>query len=394
MLSVNTQLASTLVPMASTLIPMPEDGLDAINEGAIAQAWIIRERVIRVAQEIASRPPENMAQMGYYCHNLDDRLQSACDIVAMKRNKNGKSLLSRLNKVRKRMRKAIIHAQRREKKWEQMEWGSREKNIDNVKKVVTAHLGLSKTPPPVGTPEWNEERGKILSIKFAQFREWNLIGSCNYNNEFFSSYIDVLIASFGNYNLKRWMFQSLGRFVFGSASEETNNLITEEDTFIVKDVLRGYPLAMEKLQKKCFQIHVCGCEHLDLDEQKNMAFVRLVNNIQIMGLDCPIALSILWRAANKCCRISSYFKSLKFRFTEDRGMDYIVTSRSQEDFSTGNVGEDTHDKKTAKLDIQKLSHHLTQRERIIINQYTEGEIDITDERVQSIIYKLQKMVVN
>ena len=47
-----------------------------------------------------------------------------------------------------------------------------------------------------------------------------------------------------------------------------------------------------------------------------------------------------------------------------------------------------------KLDIQKLSHHLTQRERIIINQYTEGEIDITDERVQSIIYKLQKMVVN
>ena len=81
-------------------------------------------------------------------------------------------------------------------------WRSRKQTIINVKTEVGKKLELPEKAPTKGTPEWRKNRKKILKLRSRKLIKWKLARAF-VDNDYFDSYIDVLIAAFDeDYDIK------------------------------------------------------------------------------------------------------------------------------------------------------------------------------------------------
>jgi hypothetical protein len=105
-------------------------------------------------------------------------------------------------------------------------WKSRQEVIANVKETITEKLNL--TFPKVGTPEWHEERRRIMALDSQILESWGLKPAFSSQKYGFKSYIKALEVALAYYLLFREDFMPLEWKTREQTIENVKKVVTQK----------------------------------------------------------------------------------------------------------------------------------------------------------------------
>lgn len=253
-------------------------------------------------------------------------------------------------------------------------YSSREQTLKNVREVILAKLKLPAFQDQSVTKRLISTN-QLISIKGKEhFNAWGLRGA--WNTQWFNSHIDAIIAAFPEYELKRWYFTNFGRIAFKTAVIDPTARIKKEDRELIDKVLADTEGCLEELVRYVYAIPVRSNSELELNEQKSKAFEKVLENIRVMGEECPISIEVLWKMANSYARVSEKLSKREQGIVQSYNENWIMH----------NEGGCTYD----LLDFERFLDSLIDEKKVVVHQYVMGEIDLEDSRMVGIITGIQE----
>ncbi len=249
----------------------------------------------------------------------------------------------------------------RKKKYQ---WRSKEEIIKNIRTRI-----LESEENPL-----SDLRNRILSL---EARDLNIMGLSKAfkENPWFRSHHDVLIESFPELGLKKWMFSGLGSFVLSLAKDPENH-ITPQEKKMLKNMLNGGKIAKDAiLQEYC---GISGKATVDREDHRQDTVCKFLKDIESLGLDCPVKLRLIWLGAWKWCKLNIYYKGVK----DKKAVKDYAFSRKKD------TSRETQRKAVQLIDFQEKLKKIDKDDQEIVREYLHGKIEMNDPRMAKIIQKL------
>ena len=264
-------------------------------------------------------------------------------------------------------------------------WRGLEEAASNVRATVLQEMKIFEIPARE-SEEWKKLRGRLVQLRQRNLNEWGLAHAFlkKGGRRNFQSYRDALRAAFPEMQLDAWCFKSVGRVALKLAAVDTENRIEASEFALIERIVTGDTSAQGELMSMLFAISVKGSHSIEYGEQITQAFENVLESIRVMGVECPVNFTVLWRVANSYIRNIALYQRLKHRELRSNRV-------SRKD---GAPSLECVEQADNTVDLSLILNHLEGIDVAVVDQFLRGEIDFEDAELQRVISELRDELVS